>query len=37
MKSELVRKDLSSILLKLHVTFLNSPEIVRTTVLQGTS
>ena len=30
-------KDFSSILLKLQVTSLDSPEIVRTTVLQNTS
>ena len=36
-KSELVQKDFSSILLKLQVTSLDSPEIVRTTVLQNTS
>ena len=37
MKSELVQKDFSSILLNLQVTSLDSPEIVRTTVLQNTS
>ena len=36
-KSELVQKDFSSILLKLQVTSLDSPEIVRATVLQNTS
>ena len=36
-KRELVQKDFSSILLKLHVTSLDSPEIVRTTVLENTS
>ena len=36
-KRELVQKDFSSILLKLHVTSLDSPEIVRTTVLEITS
>ena len=32
-KSELVQRDFSKILLKLQVTSLDSPEIVRTTVL----
>ena len=32
-KSELVQKDFASILLKLQATFLDSPEITRTTVL----
>ena len=36
-KSGHVQKDFSSILLKLQVTSLDSPEIVRTTVLQNTS
>ena len=36
-KRELVQKDFSSILLKLQVTSLDSPEIVRTTVLENTS
>ena len=36
-KSELPQKDFSSIMLKLHVTSRNSPEIVRTTLLQNTS
>ena len=36
-KSELVQKDFSSILIKLQVTSLDSPEIVRTAVLQNSS
>ena len=36
-KSELVQKDFSSILLNLQETSLYSPEIVRATVLQNTS
>ena len=36
-KSELVQKDFSSYLLKLQVTCLDSPKIVRTAVLQNTS
>ena len=36
-KSELVQKDFSSILLKLQGTSLYSPEIVRATLLQNTS
>ena len=37
MKSELVEKDFSSILLKLQVASLDSPEIARTIILQNTS
>ena len=36
-KSELVQKDFSSILLTLQGTSLYSPEIVRATLLQNTS
>ena len=36
-KSELLQKDFSSIMLKLKVTSRDSPEIVRTTFLQNTS
>ena len=36
-KSELVQKDFSSILLKLQITSLNSRDVVRATVLQDTT
>ena len=36
-KSELVQKDFSSILLKLQVTFVDPPKIVRTAVSKNTS
>ena len=36
-KSELLQKDFSSIMLKLQLTSRHSPEIVRKTLLQNTS